>query len=318
MLRRTLRIGAIRLVYFIPMLLIASMLAFVLVELTPADPLFARYGFRNLPAEQEAALRAVYGLDDPLPLRYVVYLRDTLGGNLGVSIGSGQPVTSLIARALPVTLQLAGLSMAAAASMAIILGGLAGARAGGVLDGLTRVNALVWLAAPSYWVAILAVSLFAVHWGLFPSGGYVEPASSVAGWMKSLALPSATLALSTGAILSRVMRQAVLEQMGSEYVLTARALGIRGPRLMLRYVMPNALVTPLTVMGLHLGALLSGAVLVETIFSLPGLGVLLVRGAVGGDFMLVQGVALLVVCLFLAINLLVDMAYAALDPRIRT
>jgi len=296
-------------------LLAATLLLFILIDLAPGDPSVSRFG---LPVSEEvrAATERELGLDDPLPARYVRFIGEAVQGDLGYAIVSGQPVRRLIADALPVTLQVTGLSLLVAVAFALALGLLSAVAQGRRPDHAVRIVATAMLALPNFWVALLAINLFAVRLGWLPAGGYVPLSDGVGPWLRALVLPAVTLALPIAGILARVIRTSVAEELGKDYVRTARGSGLPEP-VVLRNVLRNALVSPLTVLGLYVGYLLAGAVLIETVFGLPGLGRLLVQAALRVDIVTVRAVALVSVLLFLVVNLVVDLTYRLVDPRIK-
>lgn len=295
----------------------ASLLLFAVVDLAPSDPLLARFGIQAAaltPAELAQA-RAQLGLDDPLLSRYAQFVGGVLRGDLGNSARTGQPIADQLRSALPVTLSLAALAALVAAVLAVVLGGVAALFRGRWPDRLITGVSAVWLAAPPFWIALLAVNVFAIRLGWFPAGGYVPVAEGAGAWLRALVLPALTLGVGVAGVLVRVVRASILEQSGRDYVRTALGAGVRPAVVLWRNVLPNALVSPLAVFGLYAGYLLAGAVLVEVVYALPGLGQLLVNAAVDGDVAVARVVALVTVALFLAATLVTDVLAAALDPR---
>lgn len=300
----------------VPTLLVSSLLVFVLMDLAPGDPIYNRFG-NIMGVEDRAALTERFGLDDPLLVRYVRFLGDLLRGDLGFALVSGQRISDLIAGALPVTIMLAGTSLLLALAISVVLGLFGGLTAGTPIDGGIRVWAIGAIAAPEFWTGLLAINIFAVALGWFPAGGYVSISSGVLPWARALALPVLTLSLPVSGVLTRVVRTAVAEELDRDYVRTALGLGLPMHRVLTRHVLPNAIASPITVLGLYFGYLLAGAVLVETVYALPGMGRLLVQAALRVDSFTVRAVALVTVALFLLANFLADVLRLIVNPRLR-
>lgn len=307
-----------RIALFVPLLLATTLLVFVLLELGGADPSFSAAGGLTVSPEARAKFRHEHGLDKPLPIRYVRFLGDLAHGDLGDSLVTGTPVRELLGTALPVTLQLTGLAMGFAALCALLFGVLAAVFRGRWIDSGIRTFSVALIAAPNFWVGMLAIDVFAVKHEWFPSGGYTPAAEGVGPWLKSLTLPALTLGLPIAGVLTRVVRTAVVEELDRDYVRTAHGAGIPPGIVIGRNVLRNALVSPLTVLGLYVGYFLAGTLLIETVFALPGIGRLIVDGVLKGDIFVVRTVTLITVSLFLLANLLVDVGYLLLNPRVRS
>ncbi|SDQ33861.1 ABC transporter permease [Thermostaphylospora chromogena] len=311
-----LRLAARRLLVLPFMLLGVTLLVFVVLQFSPNDPAYNALGEGASP-EARAAYRAEHGLDDPLPVRYVRFLGQLARGDLGYTAPPATPVVDRVATAFPLTMQLTllGLTLAVVGALAFgITGALYRDR---WPDQVTRVLSIAGVAIPSFWLGILLIQEFALNLGLFPTGGYVNPADSLTGWLRSLALPAVAIAVPTAASLSRLVRTSMVEELDKDYVRTATGNGL--PRvIVIRGALRNALITPLTVLGLRVGYLLSGAVVIETIFDLPGMGKLILEGVTNGDVALVQGAVLTIALAFLVVNLVVDLLYLVVNPRIRT
>lgn len=311
-----LRLAARRLLVLPFMLLGVTLLVFVVLQFSPNDPAYNALGEGASP-EARAAYRAEHGLDDPLPVRYVRFLGQLARGDLGYTAPPATPVVDRVATAFPLTMQLTllGLTLAVVGALAFgITGALYRDR---WPDQVTRVLSIAGVAIPSFWLGILLIQEFALNLGLFPTGGYVNPADSLTGWLRSLALPAVAIAVPTAASLSRLVRTSMVEELDKDYVRTATGNGL--PRvIVIRGALRNALITPLTVLGLREGYLLSGAVVIETIFDLPGMGKLILEGVTNGDVALVQGAVLTIALAFLVVNLVVDLLYLVVNPRIRT
>ncbi|OLT12587.1 ABC transporter permease [Actinomadura sp. CNU-125] len=311
-----LRMALGRLLTLIPMVLGVTLLVFIVLNFSPSDPAYNALGIGASP-EARAAYAAEQGLDDPLPVRYVRFLGDMVQGDLGVTAPPSQPVTDTVATAFPLTLQLAVLSVLLGVLFAVAMGVTAALFRDRWPDQIIRAVSMAGVAMPSFWLGILLIQQFALRLGWFPTGGYVNPADSVSGWLRSLALPAVAIALPVSSQLARVVRTAMVEELDRDYVRTAIGGGLPRSVVVGRNVLRNALITPLTVLGLQIGYLLSGTVVIEAIFGLPGLGTLIMQAVTAGDLALVQGVVLCVAVSFLVVNLLVDVLYLFANPRLK-
>jgi peptide/nickel transport system permease protein len=296
-------------------LLGVAVITFALLKLVPGDPVRIALGTRFDP-ETYAALRARAGLDQPLPVQLGDYLLSAVRGDLGVSFRSGQPVTLLVLERLPATVTLALAGLAVALLIALPLGILAAARQGSKTDAAATVVSQLGVSVPDFWMGILFILLFAGTLGWLPSAGYVALTDDPAGWLSHLVLPAVTIGVVSGSILTRFVRSAVLESLGQDYTRTARSKGLPPGLVLRRHVLRNAVIPVLTVTGLQLAGLLGGLIVIENVFAWPGLGQLVFTAVSGRDYPVVQGVVLLLAVLFLLVNLLVDVLYAVLDPRI--
>ncbi|MFE2011408.1 ABC transporter permease [Streptomyces sp. NPDC059491] len=308
---------ALRRIAIMPVMILGiTLLVFVVLQFSPADPAFNALGEGATP-EARAAFAAEHGLDEPLPLRYVGFLGQLLQGDLGVTMPPSQAVADRIAIALPVTMQLTALGLVLAVVLAVALGVTGAVQRDRWPDQLTRVLSMAGIAIPSFWLGVVLIQQFALNTPVFPTGGYVNPAESFSGWLSAMALPAISLAVPVAASLARLIRTSMVGELDRDYVRTATGNGL--PRtLVIRGVLRNALVTPLTVLGIKVGYLLSGAVVIETIFDLPGMGKLILEGVTGGDTALVQGTVLTIALAFLVVNVVVDLLYLLVNPRIRT
>ncbi|MFE0464663.1 ABC transporter permease [Kitasatospora sp. NPDC058965] len=308
---------ALRRVAMLPVMVLGvAALVFAVMQFSPADPAYNALGDSATP-QARAAFAAANGLDDPLPVRYLHFLQHLVHGDLGVTVPPSQPVADRIATAFPLTLQLTLLGLVIAVLIALVLGVTGALYRDRWPDQLTRVLSISGVAIPSFLVGILLIQELALDHPLFPSGGYVNPADDPAGWLQSLALPALSLAVPVGASLARLVRTAMVAELDRDYVRTATGNGL--PRsVVVRGVLRNAMVTPLTVLGLRVGYLLSGAVVIENIFNLPGMGQLIVQGVTGGDVALVQGAVLTIAVVFLVVNVLSDLLVLLVNPRVRT
>lgn len=296
-------------------LLGVSVIVFMLMQLVPGDPVRIALGTR-FDQETYDALRERSGLDRPLLVQYLSYLGNALTGDLGVSFRSGQPVTQSILERLPATLSLAGVSLLIALLVALPLGLLSATRSGKVSDYVATVLSQIGVSVPEFWMAILLILLFTSTLGWLPPSGYVSFGESPTGWLEHIVLPAVTVGVVSGSILTRFVRSAVLEAMSREHVRTATAKGLPGGLVLRRHVIRGALVPIVTITGVQLATLLGGVVVVEVIFAYPGIGRLTLDAVEARDYPVMQGAVLMFAAVFLAVNLVVDLLYAALDPRI--
>jgi peptide/nickel transport system permease protein len=298
-----------RLALAIPTVLLTSLVVFLMLFLTPGDPASIYVGEQTATPERLAEIRRVMGLDRPLHVQYADFVWRALHGDLGRSLQTNRPVVDEILTRLPSTVVLALAAMAFAVVLGGGLGLVSGLRQNTLVDTLAMMVALFGVSVPVFWLALLLIMLFAVHLQWLP-------ATSGPGW-KGLVLPAVSLALLSAATLARLVRSSLLEVLRLEYLTTARAKGLSRTVVVLRHAVPNAVIPVITAMGLQFGALLSGAVITETIFARPGLGKLVVDSIQNKDLPTVQGVVLVLALIYIAMNLLVDLSYAFIDPRIR-
>lgn len=293
-----------------------SVLVFALVHLVPGDPVRAALGTRYDP-EIAAQLRARTGLDQPLVTQYLNWLGRALTGDLGVSFRSGQPVTETILSRLPATLTLAFAALVVALVIALPLGIISAVRRGSKTDYAATVFSQAGISIPDFWMGIMLILYVSLYVEVLPPSGYVSITESPLDWLAHLILPAITAGVVTGSILTRFVRSSTLEALSQDYTTTARAKGLRERVVVNRHVLKNALIPVVTVTGLQLGFLLGGVVVVEEVFAWPGLGQLALIAVDRRDYPVLQGVVLVIAVLFLVINLLVDLLYAFLDPRIK-
>lgn len=293
-----------------------SIVVFTLVHLVPGDPVRLALGTR-FDQETYDALRQASGLDQPLLQQYFSYLGNAVTGNLGVSFRSGEPVTELLLQRLPATLSLALTAVVIALLIAFPFGTASALSRGKPIDVLVRLFSQFGVSIPDFWLGLMLIMLFSTALGWLPSSGYVALADDPAGWLRAVLLPALTVGTSTGAIMTRYVRSSVLETLGAEHVRTARAKGLRERTVLLSHVLRNALVPVITVGGTQLAGLLGGVVVVEVVFAWPGLGRLVYDSVSARDYPLIQGAVLLIAVLFLVINVLVDVLYSRVDPRIK-
>lgn len=299
----------------VPTLLIVTLMVFAIQRALPGDPARILAGEQQDP-EVIAFIRAKYHLDDPVPVQYVAWLAQVVRGDLGTSIRTNQSVLALIASKLPVTVELALLSMLVAVVIAIPAGVVSATKKGTVFDYGGTVAALSGLSIPNFWLGIMLILLISVQLKWLPASGYVPLGEGVGENLKRMIMPAFVLGTGLAAVLMRQMRSAMLDVMRQDFVRTARAKGQRPSLVIVRHAMRNALIPVTTLLGLQLGALLSGAVLTEQVFTLPGFGKLVVDAIYNRDYAVVQGVVMVTATAYIVINLLVDIAYAVIDPRI--
>jgi peptide/nickel transport system permease protein len=291
-------------------------LVFFMLRAIPGDPVIQMLGPEYTP-EAAAALRTKLGLDQPLLVQYTRWVGNMLRGDLGGSIATGETVAGAIASGLPKTLSLAALSFLIATAIALPAGIVAALRRNSPFDYIASVIAFVGVSMPSFWFGIILILIFAVNLRWLPAIGYAElTEDGFWPWLQRLILPSLAIGAAYSAILMRFVRAGLLEVLGSDYVRTARAKGVREQAVVLRHALRNALIPVVTVIGIQLALLLSGTVVVETVFSIRGLGRILVGAIFDRDYPIVQGVILLIAVIFVLANLIVDIVYTFLDPRI--
>lgn len=297
-------------------LLVASMVVFGVLEILPGDPAQLMLGMNATP-EALAAMRQQMGLNEPVLVRYINWVAGLLAGDFGRSFTYSSPVIDLIAERVVVSLPLALISLALSTAIAIPVGIFSAARRGKAGDTVSMGIAQLGVAVPNFWFALLLVYLFAVWLRLLPSGGF--PGWSAGLWpgLKALILPAVALALPQAAILSRVTRSAMLDVLGEDYIRTARAKGMPRRTVLWRHALRNAMIPVLTIMGLQFSFLLAGTIIIENVFYLPGLGRLVFQAITQRDLIVVEGVVVLLVASVVLVNLVVDILYAVVDPRLR-
>jgi len=302
-----------RLLSALPVLLVVSVLAFGLQALAPGDParlLLEASGLNPAPPEAVAAKRAELHLDDPLPVRYWDWLSRALRGDLGRSFRSYRPVADLYLERLPATIALTAAAALLSVVIAVPLGAVAAYHRGGVLDGVAQVVAVIGAAVPGFWLSLVLIFIFAAKLRWLPAFGSVTPTGII--------LPAVVLALHNIAVLTRLTRAAMLDVLGQEYITVAHAKGLATARVARRHVLPNVLVPVLTVLGLEVAGLMTGAAVVEYVFAWPGIGKMAVDAALLRDVPVIVGFAVAAGLIFVTVNLVVDLAAAALDPRARS
>jgi peptide/nickel transport system permease protein len=297
-------------------LICVSVLSFFATALAPGDPVAAQLGYLATP-ERIAEVSKELGLDRPLPVRYVKWFAQIAQGNLGESNLSHRPVSGLVAIAVPVTLELTLLSLALAVAVAVPLGLLLAQQRGRWWAKPLMAGITLGISVPGFWVGLMLIVLFAVTLGILPSGGFVPLSRSVTGNLSHILLPAVSLAIYMAPALVRFVRVTAQAVLREDYVDTARSKGISNARLLVRHVAPNTWINTMTYIGLQLGVLLSGAIVVETIFALPGLGRLGLTAVLNRDYPVIQGVVLLASVGYVLVNLVIDLTYGLVDPRVR-
>jgi peptide/nickel transport system permease protein len=304
-----------RLLYAVVVIVGVATISFALLQMIPGSPVDAMLGTESTPQAREALEREL-GLDTSIPVQYVTWWGNLLRGDLGKSAMTSQPVGQLIIERLPTTIPLALLSMFIALVIAVPAGILSAIRRNTWIDGVVSVIAFAGLSIPGFWLGTLLILGFSVHWQIFPPGGYVSVMDDPIDGLRHLILPAIALGSTFAAVLTRMIRSSLLEVLGADYIRTARAKGQTEQRVLVQHALRNALIPAVTIVGVQVGFLLSGALVIEQIFSLPGIGRLTVQAVLDRDIPLLQGCIITIAFIFVAVNLLTDLLYMWLDPRI--
>ena len=305
-----------RIATIVPTLIFVSMLIFGLQQLLPGDPAVVLAGEDRDP-NVVAYLRAKLHLDEPLPVRYLYWIKGVLHGDLGESLRMQKPVLALIMEKLPVTLELASMAILIALVIGIPAGIISAVRRNSAWDYAANVVALWGLSTPNFWLGIMLILLFSVTLGWLPASGFVSPFEDLKGNLAALIMPAFVLGNAIAAVLMRHTRSAMLQVLSSDYVRTARAKGLPERSVVLKHALRNALIPVITLGALELGTLLSGAVLTEQVFTIPGFGKLIVDAVFNRDYAVVQGVVLFTATAYIVLNLFADIAYVIVNPQIR-
>ena len=299
-----------RLVFAIPVLLGVSIAVFLMLHLIPGDPALAMLrGQPSVTQDDVERLRVQMGLNDPLPVQYLKWIGNVLQGDFGDSIQAHRPVLTMISEQAGATIQLALVAMVLAIVIGVVLGTISALRRNSWVDTLCSLVALFGVSMPSFWFGLILIYVFSLRLGWFPVTGE-------GGW-KRLVLPALALSLDFSAIIARLIRSSLIEVLQQDYIRTARAKGLHEPLVVARHALRNALMAVITIIGLQLGTLLGGAVVIETVFARQGIGRLAITGILGKDFPLVQGIVILAASVYVVINLIIDLSYGLLDPRIK-
>lgn len=304
-----------RLLATVPVLLLVTLGVFLLIHVIPGDPAVTLLGERASP-ETVQRLRHDLGLDEPLPSQYLTWLAHVVQGNLGRSIRSPQPVSEAILQRMSVTIQLSLLAMLFSLAVALPLGVVAALRRGSLVDRFATLVASAGVAVPTFWLGVMLILFFSLTLNWLPPSGYTSFAADPGESLKRMLLPALSLSGALSAEVARMTRASLLEVLDQDYVRTARAKGLSEWTVLLRHCIKGSMIPVVTVIGLQAGRLFGGAVVVETVFALPGLGRLLVDSILTRDFPVIQGVVFVIALMVVAINLVVDLLYAYLDPRI--
>lgn len=305
-----------RVLQLVPTVFFVSVIIFSLQHLLPGDPALIMAGEDKDP-QVIAQIRAQYHLDQPIPIQYFFWIKGVLQGDLGESMRLKTPVLELVATKLPVTLQLACMAMLIALSLGVSFGVLCAVYKGRLLDGVVNVVGLIGISTPNFWLGIMLVFLFSVHLGWLPASGYVSPFEDFGQSFKTTIMPAFVLGNAIAGVLMRHTRGAMLQALASDYVRTARAKGLYERVVVIKHAMRNALTPVITLGALEFGTLLSGAVLTEQIFTIPGFGKLIVDAVFNRDYAVVQGVVLVTATTYITLNLLADLGYILVNPRLR-
>ncbi|MFC5736690.1 ABC transporter permease [Sinirhodobacter huangdaonensis] len=302
-----------RLVMLIPVLIGITLLGFLLLQVMPGDPASRAMGTRASP-EELAAMRKLWGLDQPLWVQYLYFLRDCLTGSFGVSIFHKMPVIGLVAERLPYTLAIVAYSTLIALAVALPFAILAALRRGTVVDGAIRHVFVALIAMPPFWLCYVLILWLALGLGWFPTGGVGQ---GVGENLYRLFLPSLVVGLSTAALIQQSLRAALIDTLKADYVDTARAKGLSGAQVFTRHVLPNSLISTISIIGVRVSWIIGGTVVVEKIFSVPGLGSLLIDAIVSRDLPVIRGLTVFFAIMVVIVNLVTDICYALADPRVR-
>ncbi|MCI0549086.1 MAG: ABC transporter permease [Candidatus Rokubacteria bacterium] len=305
-----------RLALAVPMLLGMSVLVFGLMRLVPGDPAVAVLGFKATP-ESVRALREAFHLDEPLPQQYLRWLAGVARGDFGIDFRQNEPIGQMILDRLPVTLELTALAAICAALIGVPLGVAGGGRRGGGADRAALAVGLLGISIPDFWLGIMLILGLSLGAGVLPSSGFVPLGESVVENLRHLVLPTLTLAVSRAAVLGRLTRAAVLDIAPRGFVQTARAKGFGEAAVLFRHVLPNAAIPIVTVLGLQIGYMLGGAIVVEMIFALPGVGRMTLDAVLERNYPVVQSTVLVIGAMFMLVNLVTDIVYGVIDPRVR-
>ena len=305
-----------RLLHAIPTLLLSSVVVFLIIRMVPGDPARMLVGF-DAPEEEVEAVRRAFGLDEPLPVQYFRWLGQVLQGDFGVSLINRFPVDELVLAKLPATLELAVAAFVVSIAISIPLGMFAAVRAGRWADYVVSIVSAVYLGTPNFWVGLLYILLLSVVFPILPPSGRVPFTENPVQALEHLVLPTVTLALPVAMVQTRFIRAAFLEVLNQDYVRTARAKGVTEPMVVLRHGFRNAMIPIVTVFGIQFGHLLGGAVIIESLFAWPGVGRMMVESINNRDYAITQAGLLYLVGIFLFINLMVDILYGVIDPRVR-
>lgn len=313
---RLLRFILKRILQLVPVILGVSAVTMAMIHLTPGSPVDAMLGTKATPARVQR-LEAVYGVNEPIHRQYLNWLWSVLHGDLGYSFVRKEPVLDVILRRLPRTVALATGGIIVSLSISFPLGVAAALRQNSYVDHLARVFAFAGISTPNFWLGLILILIFAVRLDVLPLYGYVSPSESLVGFVRHLILPSIALGTALSAIVTRMIRSELVEVLGREYVRAAESKGLSRRKVIVKHGLRNALIPVITIVGLQLGGLLGGSAFVEIVFAIPGLGRLILDSIFAQDFPVVLGTVFFYALFFVVVNLVVDVAYGFLDPRVR-
>jgi peptide/nickel transport system permease protein len=305
-----------RILAFVPTIFVAITLIFILTRMVPGNPVWSLVGYQGVSDERVKEVSHDMGLDRPVLVQYLAWLPKVLRGDFGNSVFFNRPVIAIIAERFPVTLSLAGLAMLLTLVTALPLGILAATRQNSSLDQASMVFSTLGVSIPNFWLGFLLMLLFAVILRWFPAAGYRPASMGIVPWLSRLVLPVLTLSMSQIALLVRQTRSSMLDVLGEEYIVTARAKGLSEAKVIYKHALRNAFVLIITVIGLTFALSLGGSVLVETVFAIPGIGQLITTAAIRRDYPVIEGGIAFLTALSLVANLLVDLSYAIINPRV--
>ena len=300
----------------IPVVLLVTLITFGLMRLIPGDVSAALAGVSATPAEREQ-IRHNLGLDEPVQVQLVRWYSDLLRGDLGRSLFLGKPVTQATFERLPVSLSISAYSLVLTLVLGLASGILAAMRQNSWVDQAAMIFAMLGISMPNFWIGLMMIVLFSVHLGWLPTGGYVPIEQDFLGWLRTATMPAVSLALLQVGLLARITRSTMLEVLRQDYVRTARAKGLPNYLVIGKHALANAMIPIVTVVGIIVSLLISGSVVTETVFSIPGVGQLLTSAILNRDYPMIQGALLFVTLIVVGINIAMDIAYAWLDPRVR-
>jgi peptide/nickel transport system permease protein len=300
----------------IPVVLLVTLITFGLMRLIPGDVSAALAGVSATPAEREQ-IRHNLGLDQPVQVQLVRWYSDLLRGDLGRSLFLGKPVTQATFERLPVSLSISAYSLVLTLVLGLASGILAAMRQNSWVDQAAMIFAMLGISMPNFWIGLMMIVLFSVHLGWLPTGGYVPIEQDFLGWLRTATMPAVSLALLQVGLLARITRSTMLEVLRQDYVRTARAKGLPNYLVIGKHALANAMIPIVTVVGIIVSLLISGSVVTETVFSIPGVGQLLTSAILNRDYPMIQGALLFVTLIVVGINIAMDIAYAWLDPRVR-
>ena len=305
-----------RILAFVPTLFIAVTLIFILTRMVPGNPAIAMFGVRGVSAEKLDEMIHQLGYDKPIPAQYIDWLQKIAHGDFGTSVFFKKPVIDIIVDRFAVTLSLAGMSMIVTLVIAIPLGVFSAKKPGSILDSVVMVFSTLGVSVPIFWLGFVLMILFAVNLGWFPASGYRPISFGFYSWLERLVLPVFTLGVSQVALLVRHTRSSMLEVLDREYITTARAKGLSETKVIYKHAFRNALINIITIIGLTFALSLGGAVLVENVFAIPGIGNLVTTAAIRRDYPIIEGGIAFVTLVALVVNLLVDISYTIINPRV--